>query len=293
MSTSQEEPPPIDRRVAQLQAEFKAEAKALNKLATKLGPLARAKAFEDLAKLPALIQKVEKSVEALPLVASRGMQALSLVREEVAARKEEMRQSLSRDLRAACQEQQLSLQVLSTEEPIEIRIAPFRVLIDRDKGRAQITYAKRPILSCEATAAAILIAREKALKTLSQGFDPARFFEACYRAWKAALGAGNAGAGDRVEILEFLPYLAIQQQSRSFHVDPSERNYKGYTRARFAFDLDRLRDAGQLTVEGRRLNLGVATGTTASKKDRAVWLEDEKGNGEYKLTIFFTNAGGL
>jgi len=36
------------------------------------------------------------------------------------------------------------------------------------------------------------------------------------------------------------------------------------------------------------MNLGVATGTTASDKRRVLYLEDEAGNGEYKLTVFFT-----
>ena len=119
-----------------------------------------------------------------------------------------------------------------------------------------------------------------------------RWYGACFRAWNAARGAGLAGSGDRVEILEFLPYLAIQLQSRSFRNDPSERNYKGYTRARFPFDLHQLRKAGRLTHDGRRLNLGVATGTTAAKKNRAVWVENENGNGEYKLTVFFTSVEG-
>ena len=34
--------------------------------------------------------------------------------------------------------------------------------------------------------------------------------------------------------------------------------------------------------------MDAATGTTASDKDRVVYLEDPDGTGEYKLTIFFT-----
>ena len=38
------------------------------------------------------------------------------------------------------------------------------------------------------------------------------------------------------------------------------------------------------------MNFGVATGSSASRKDRVVYLEDEHGDGEYKLTVFFTPA---
>ena len=38
------------------------------------------------------------------------------------------------------------------------------------------------------------------------------------------------------------------------------------------------------------MNLGVATGTTATKRNRALFLEDEHGDGEFKLTVFFTRA---
>jgi hypothetical protein len=105
-------------------------------------------------------------------------------------------------------------------------------------------------------------------------------------------GAGSAGAGERVEITDFLPYLALQLQSAAFRVEPSANNYRGYSRARFAFDLMRLRDELGLSRDGWRLNLGVATGTTATKKNRALFCEDAFGDGEFKLTVFFTRAEG-
>jgi hypothetical protein len=40
------------------------------------------------------------------------------------------------------------------------------------------------------------------------------------------------------------------------------------------------------------MNLGVATGSTASQKKRVLYFEDEDGSGEYKLTLFFTRVEG-
>ena len=97
-----------------------------------------------------------------------------------------------------------------------------------------------------------------------------------------------------MEILDFLPYLALQMQPPAFQVDPSVRNFKGYSRVQFAWDVLRLRREGTFVQDGWRFNLGVATGTTAQQKKRVIWFEDEHGDGEFKLTVFFTrmeNAG--
>jgi hypothetical protein len=288
----EEEPAAIDRRVAKLQAELKDEARALNKVAAALAPLTKPKTYEDLGKIPGIVEKMQKKLQGVPMAAMRGQRALNLVREDVAARKTDLRQRLARDLQEICRQTGLELRVIKRDEPIEVRIPPFGVLIDREKGRAQLVFAKQPVAECDATAAAIAQAHATSMQSMSHGFLPETFLEACYRAWCAACGAGFVGSSERVEILDFLPYLAIQMQSRAFRVDPSRSNYRGYTRARFAFDMHQLRKAGKLSHGGHRLNLGVATGTTASKKNRAVWIEDENGEGEFKLTIFFTNDEG-
>jgi hypothetical protein len=134
---------------------------------------------------------------------------------------------------------------------------------------------------------AIVAAVGKARARLASGLDPAEFFDRCLAAWKAARVA--TGAPERVEILTFLPYLALSMQKARFQVEPTKANFTDYTRAQFAFDVLRLRRSKTGIVRnGWRLNLGVATGTSASEKKRVVYFEDEDGNGEYKLTVFFT-----
>ena len=285
-----EEPATIDRRVARLQAELKDEARALNKVAAALAPLTKPKTYEDLGKIPGIVEKMRMKLQGVPMAAMRGQRVLDLVHEDVAARKSDLRQRLARELQEVCRQAGLELRVIQRGEPVEVRIPPFGVLIDRENGRAQLVFAKQPVAECGATADVIVQAHATSLQSMSRGFQAEGFLEACYRAWRAAGAAGLAGSSERVEILDFLPYLAVQMQSRAFCADPSKGNYKGYTRARFAFDVHQLKQAGKLSHDGHRLNLGVATGTTASKKNRAVWIEDENGEGEFKLTIFFTSV---
>src|SRR6185295_18699839 len=59
----------------------------------------------------------------------------------------------------------------------------------------------------------------------------------------------------------------------------------GVTRAQFAWDLARLRRERRLVVDdGRRIDLGVATGHAAAKRSRVVWLDDDAGGGAYYET---------
>jgi len=279
-------PPTIDRRVAEAQAAWKADARALSRLATAVGPLAKPRAYEDLGKLPALIDKVAAKCRALP-AGERASALLDEVRAELRQRRERIRQDLARELRAACEARGLTLAVVRNEDPVEIRIAPFAVTLDQAKGNAELRFARLPIARCEARAETIMKMHTSALASMRSGFDAGRFFEDCLCAWKAARAA-RGGAPERVEIADFLPYLALQVQPRKFRIDPTARNYRGYSRARFAFDVMQLRERAGLRRDGWRMNLGVATGTTASKKNRSLFMEDPHGHGEYKLTVFFT-----
>ena len=275
----------IEQRVAAQQQAWKDEAQTVSKLATIFGPLAKASAHEDIAKLPALLERVESNLRALPC-GERGMALLAEVAEALRARKQHMQQYLAKDLAAACKDRKLSMTVVRREEPVEVRIPPFSVVIDREKGKAAVRFARLTLDECAADAGAIMDAHDRAFVAMRSGFDSARFFEAALHAWQAARGAGH-GTGDRVEILDFLPFLALQLQSPAFRIEPNAQNYRGYSRARFAFDVLQLRNAGGLRHDGWRMNLGVATGTTASKKNRTIFIEDENGSGEFKLTVFF------
>ena len=239
----------IDRHVAETQSAWKEEAKALGKLATAFGPLAKPETYQDLSRLPELLKKVEARIGTLP-VAARGAAVLKEIRGDLHERRRRMRESLAKELRAACEAHGLELRVVRREQPVEVRIPPFAVQIDREKGRAELRFARQPIANCEAIAGAVVKAHGQALEAMRKGFHAGLFFDACLKAWRAACGARGPGTGDRVEILDFLPYLVMQLQSPAFRVEPSERNFRGYSRARFAFDVLRLRNEGSAARVG-------------------------------------------
>jgi hypothetical protein len=266
------------------------EQRSLAKVASALRSLPKLLEGSDLVAALKKLAKLETKVAALGVAGPRGVELVQAAGREIEQRRQRVRERLAGELRTACEARGLSLRVVSREEPVEVRIPPLAVVIDREKGRAELRFAKQPLATCGADAEAIVAAHVEAVAALRKGFEPESFFAACVRAWRSARAAAGPEASDRVEILSFLPQLALQMQSDGFRANPYAKNYREYTRTRFAFDVLQLQRAGKIVQGGQRLNLGVATGTTASQRNRAIWLEDEQGEGEFKLTVYFTAA---
>jgi hypothetical protein len=261
-----------------------AELQARNAALKALRDLAGAGVLEDLEKFRKALSK------ALPKLGAPGLgledlrQELEVHAQRVAA---EQRRRFGRELRELCEAAGLGLRVVRAEEPIEVRIAPLSVTVDYNKGRARLSFSRELLAECPAQAGEVLKAYRATLKELETPFDPAAFFETCWTAYRSTLAAQGKRMTERVELLDFLPRLALEQQGKKFRVDPRREHFQDYPRARFAYDVLRLRRAAALEQGGRRIQFGVATGTSATQKDRVLYLEDEEGRGEYKLTVFF------
>ncbi|MDF1838960.1 MAG: hypothetical protein P1V35_13900 [Planctomycetota bacterium] len=220
-----------------------------------------------------------------------GLQGTSdLLDEHLVAGKKRHRSSTGRKLKEACATAGLKLKVISREDPVELRIPPLAVRLNFDHGQAEFLFAKEPLGSCPVTPEDIIQNHTRIVRSLDSAFEPAEFFERCYEAYRMGLVVQGGKRGDRLELNDFLGHLAARLQPKKFLVNPVSGNYRGYSRGQFAYDVHRLRQARGLQQNGRRLNFGVATGTAASKKTRVIYMEDEYGQGEYKLNIFFTEA---
>lgn len=293
-STTATEPPPGSAfAVVAAIRELKEEARLLGKVATALGPLAKEANHADFGKLEKAIGATAKKLVSLGVEEGTGRRVLDEVRESREARLKAIRDRLGGELRAACQEAGLSMRIDSKEDPIKVRIPPFGVVINRAKGEARIEFAQIQLESCAAEAGAILKAHGDALSSMG-AFDREIFFGACHRAWQAATATGAGGETGRVELGAFLPYMALEMQPAAFRKDPTPAKFLAYGKARFAFDVMRLQQARGFSQSGWRMSLGVATGTTASSKNksRVLWIENPEGEGEYKLNVLFQRTEG-
>lgn len=269
------------------------EKKALGRLALAIKPLANEKLWTDLVKarkkVDAQLVKLPESLRAHPAAAW-----LAGLPEALAARERRLVDALGQDLPVACEAAGVRLRVLSREDPIVLRLVPFELRISRKKVSAELFFAGYPVSPgpFPATVSRILEERTSALTRLGDLKDPAAFFDACRGAWRATRAARGPDGPEQVEILDFLPYLALAFQGRRFAEQPLQKHFADYGRARFAWDVQRLRAHGMLARDGWRLSLGVATGRSASQKKRVLYFEDEEGRGEYKLTITFVREEG-
>ncbi len=270
-----------------IQEGLKVAAKAHSKAATAVGSLAKAALWEDLEKAEKALSRVEKKLRPDEWQSVGQEKLVSDLRAWCSERRRRAKQEFFGRLTEKARQEGVEVMLISREEPVTLRVTPFEVQLDLEKGVAHFLFAKDELATCRLDENEVLIQRAKLMEELEKGFDPEGFFARCLAAWRAARAARRI-EGERVEILQILPYLAIEAQPKRFKETPSIKNYKGYSRGRFAYEVHLLRRARGFLQDGVRLNLGVATGTTASKKKRVIYFEDERGNGEYKLTVFFT-----
>lgn len=215
---------------------------------------------------------------------------LAKLEEHLTSGRARARKELGRQIKEACQEAGLRLKVVSREDPVELRIPPFAVRLDLEAGKAHLLFAKEELESCPARADDILRTHQTTEKRMNSAFDPKEFFARCLAAYRMGLVVRGQKFGERLELNEFLGHLATRMQSPAFAVNPTAANYRGYSRGQFAYDVHRLRQARALQQDGKRLNFGVATGTAATQKKRVIYLEDDLGQGEYKLNVYFTDV---
>ncbi len=193
-----------------------------------------------------------------------------------------------RGLQAACEARGLEARVVRREPDLVLRVPPFAVAPDVAKGRARLLFAEDALATVPLEAGAVLAARDRLVEELERGFDPAAFFRDCRLAYLQALAAhSDRRDGDRVELREFLPLLALRRQGQRFARSLEPRRWRPYTRGVFAYHVLLLQRGPGFSLDGLRMELSAATGTTGFQKSRSILMENEHGQGERKLTIYF------
>ena len=139
------------------------------------------------------------------------------------------RRELARGLRAACAEAGVVFARL-TENPPEFRVSPFTVKVDPRTMGATLLYARQELEQVAARPTAIIEAARKAHKQLTTRQNPPeQLFALLQQAYRAALGIRGGAPGERVELAELLPQLALARQTRRFAEDPSPQRFRPYT----------------------------------------------------------------
>jgi hypothetical protein len=142
----------------------------------------------------------------------------------------------------------------------EWRLGPLTVVVGKEQAR--LRYAREAVGTARANAEDIAAAWRRTLARLSaRSHAPDELLPLLAAAYERTLARRGARPAEREPLVDVRAALA------------------GYTRAQFAWDLARLQRERRLVVDGRRVEIGVATGHATAQRSRVVWIERDDGGG--------------
>ena len=194
-----------------------------------------------------------------------------------------------RKMKETAAQQDVSCQMITTD-PMTFSLPPFTVAVNLEKNLATIQYARLAIEELSAVPGKIMDSLQKNLGRLDTGWSGEDFFDALYEAYEFQVLKTGGHSGDRVSLISLLAFVALSFQSPKFRHDPVAGQYRAYGRVRMAYELAELRRKGLLERNGRRLNLGAATGTATRNKKDVLFVEEGEGRGQYYLSIWFSTT---
>jgi hypothetical protein len=280
----------VNELARRLLAEVDKKSKEISKLHKALQKLASADMLESPRKVNEACKLLEQStpkdfgldIDFNELLASTAADQLQ--------RANERKIKFGRMLIESAESEGLTCKMIATE-PMEFSLPPFTVAANLDQNLAYINYARLTLEELPAKPDRLTAALKKNLKMLETGWSSEQFFDALYDAYRTQLFETKGRQGERVILTDLLARVALSFQSDKFRSDPVAGNYRAYGRVRMAYDLSRLRRNGLLQRNGRRLNLGTATGSSTRDKKGVLYIEESPGRGQYYLSIWFSPAG--
>jgi hypothetical protein len=202
------------------------------------------------------------------------------------------RQAFLDKLFKSCKERELELRPLA-EQPPTFAVQGLGLLLDFDKGHAELSYARERLEKAGLQSQELLDRIEELRAQLDAAWPGAEgFFAQLLAAYRARVGREGKSFGERVELVDVLPELSLELNPdvarKAVHSATGKApSVPLLTRAEFAWLLDRLAREGGLAQQGLRLELGTATGGSTKDKKRVLFLEAGMGGGQYYLSLRF------
>lgn len=199
-----------------------------------------------------------------------------------------LRTELLGRLRRLATDQGLGFELVG-QEPPTVALAPLTVEIDFEAGSATILFARETVNAVTADADLIVEARARAMATI-QGSAVASevFFDRLAGAYDFARVTAGLADAERVDVVDMLTPLAIMAAGvESWRSDKAPEPFPRYL---LSYQLHRLRRDGLLARNGRRLDLGAATGGSARDKSGVIFLPTSATDGQYYRSVRLVSA---
>ncbi len=280
----------VNELARRLLAEVDKKSKEISKLHKALQILASAEMLESPRKVKEACKLLEQSHPKTFGLEIDFTELLESTAADQFQRLNERKVKFGRMLIESAESDGLTCKMIASE-PMEFSLPPFTVAVNLDQNLAHINYARLALAELPAKPEQITTALQKNLKMLETGWSSVQFFDALYDAYRIQLFEKKDHRDERVVLTDLLARVALSFQSDKFRSDPVAGNYRAYGRVRMAYDLSRLRRNGLLQRNGRRLNLGTATGSSTRNKKGVLYIEESPGRGQYYLSIWFSPAG--
>lgn len=211
---------------------------------------------------------------------NRGMQKLRV----------KTRMAFFMELERLAAEREITLQKVS-ESPYVCFADPMTLEVNFDKGFTRVLYGHELIEQVELDAKKLLDARAGALKEIKQqALDSTQFFQCLYASYRAVLAAEGLGNGERVDLVDVLLPMSMMRLGRPSWRKKGVDGLQPFTRYQLAWQLSQLRRDALLEHDGKRLDLGAATGGSTRDKKNVLYIPMGAANGQYYGSIRFTPA---
>ncbi|UCE19041.1 MAG: hypothetical protein JSV84_01465 [Gemmatimonadota bacterium] len=177
----------------------------------------------------------------------------------------------------------------------DLKVKFYTIHIDFPNGIASLLFGHEPIKSrIPLSPESITSALEPVHRNLNRAFNPLKFIELLYEAYRRVCLIQELLPGEKVPIIDVLQQLVILVQSPQFKADPTKDHYRGYGRAHFGYDLYRLRLSKARTNENHALGLITATFDATRNRENFIWVPDnERGDGTTYAMIFFKKVDSI
>jgi len=208
----------------------------------------------------------------------------------VERRRQTRRMQFMRALDHRIEDRDCTLEKLG-DNPLTFYLEPLTVEVNFDTEEVDLQYARMPLEETTLDPEAVLEAHREAVERLTERAIPSEmFFDRLHFAYQLAYRARGGSPGDRVNLVDLLTPLAVLWSDAESWSHADLTDLSPYPRPLFAYQLAQLRRDGVLADDGRRLDLGTATGGSTEDKNRVIFIPSGPGDGQYYLSIRFTDV---
>lgn len=180
-------------------------------------------------------------------------------------------------------------------KPPDMHIGRFRIKLDFLKRSARLFYGKEPVGKSVGLSAELILKEYHAAhrEIYEREVDGKDWLKRLYEAWRIVRFRQGDKSSDANLVACYIEMVLRNQPDSFLRREPRKSLFKEYTRAQFAYDVDRFIFRQKLRHDGLTPFLRNASKAQTDSSDRAIWIVDGETpeGGSYMSTLTFRKEG--